>query len=415
MMRVMTFARPLLDRGERLLKTDIRYLLKGGSWLSLGQGVAMLSGFFLSVAFANLVPKEVFGNYKFVFSLAGLFGTFSLTAMGTAVTQAVARGFDGALLQGIRVSLRWSILSVGITLSAALYYFLQGNEIIGFSLLIVSVFAPLIAAMNLSFSFLKGKKDFRRDTMFGILLSIVPPIAIIGVLLFSENIPLIIAAYFVPVVFLSYLAYRQTIRIYRPTDVVDPETPRYGRSLSVMSILGRVASYVDKILLFHFLGAAPLAVYSFAIAPVQYALRANGIFRTLALPKLAERDIPTLKRTLPRKVFIHFLASAVAMGAYMLLAPFFFDLFFPAYKDAVMYSQALSLLILTAPGVWLGQTLTAHAKTRQLYLLNTVSPILKIGFLVILTPLYGIWGAVAAILGVSLIGFFMAIAVFRSL
>lgn len=405
----------LLERSGRFLRTDIRYLLKGGAWLGVGQGVAMAAGFLLSVAFANLVPKEVFGTYKFVFSLAGLFGTFSLTAMGTAVTQAVARGFDGALAQGMRASLRWSLISVTITLGAALYYYINGNNVLAFSLVIVAFSAPLIAAWNLSFSFLKGKKDFRRDTLYGILLSVVPPVFIVGVLLFSENVPLIIAAYFIPVALLSYSAYRRTTNLYPLSGKTDLDTPRYGFNLSAMSILGRVASYIDKILLFHFLGAAPLAVYSFAIAPVQYALRANGIFRTLALPKLAERDIPALKRTLPRKILIHFTLSALVTAAYVLLAPFFFDIFFPAYRDAVIYSQALALLILTAPGVWLGQTLTAHAKTRQLYIINTVSPIMKIGLLLILTPLYGLWGAVAAMLGVSVVGLFMAIAVFRSL
>lgn len=405
----------LLERSGRFLRTDIRYLLKGGAWLGVGQGVAMAAGFLLSVAFANLVPKEIFGIYKFVFSLAGLFGTFSLTAMGTAVTQAVARGFDGALRQGIRVSLQWSLLSVAIMLGAALYYSLNGNDILALSLVVVAFSAPLIAAWNLSFSYLKGKKDFRRDTLFGIAISVVPPLAIIGVLFFSENVPLIIAAYFIPVALLSFTAYRRTVRAYRPGSAVDPATTRYGFNLSAMSILGRVASYIDKILLFHFLGAAPLAVYSFAIAPVQYVLRTNGVFRALALPKLAERDIPTLKRTLPRKILIHFALSALVTAVYVLLAPFFFDIFFPAYRDAVIYSQALSLLILTAPGVWLGQTLTAHTKTRQLYIINTISPILKIGLLLVLTPLWGIWGAVAAMLGVSAVGFFMAIVVFRSL
>ena len=73
---------------EKYTKTDMLYLAKSGSWLSFGHGFAMLSGFFMSLAFANLFPRESFGTYKFVLSMAGILGAFSLTGMGTAVTQA---------------------------------------------------------------------------------------------------------------------------------------------------------------------------------------------------------------------------------------------------------------------------------------------------------------------------------------
>ena len=85
------------------------YLAKGGFWLALGKGFAMLSGLILTIGFANLIPKEVYRNSTFVLSLAGIIGAFTLTGMDTAVAQAVARGYEGVLKTGFWIKLKWSI------------------------------------------------------------------------------------------------------------------------------------------------------------------------------------------------------------------------------------------------------------------------------------------------------------------
>lgn len=401
----------LLDKASRYLRTDARYLVESGFWLSLGQAVSMASGFALSVAFGNLVTKEVFGVYKFVFSLSGLLASFSPTAMGSAITQAVARGFDGALRQGFSAYARWSIVSVVLTLGVAGYYFVQGNSVLGISLLVVAVGSPLLSAFNLYSAFLKGKKDFRRDTLYGFFLSVVPTAALVSLMAGGqrESVPLFIGAYYLSMVAVSIFFHARTEKVYKPGGSEDPETLPYGLHLSAMSILGRVASYADKILLFHFIGAAPLAIYSFASAPPQYVLRLNGVLKVLGLPKLAERDLPTLKKTLPRKIAFHIAAAVIATVAYIVLAPYFFQIFFPQYLDAIPYSQVLGLTILSAPGVWFAQTLTAHMRTRELYVLNTANPIVKISLFLLLIPAYGIWGLVGATL---LSGFFGSLLTF---
>ena len=85
----------LLLRSEKYTKTDMLYLARGGFWLTLGQGLGIIAGLLLVIGFANLLPKEVYGNYKFILSLGGIIGAFTLTGMSIAVTQAVARGFEG--------------------------------------------------------------------------------------------------------------------------------------------------------------------------------------------------------------------------------------------------------------------------------------------------------------------------------
>jgi O-antigen/teichoic acid export membrane protein len=393
------------------------YLASGGLWLTMGQVTATVAGFALTYVFGNFVPKEVFGNYKYVLSLAGLFGTLALTGMGSAVTQAVARGFDGALRHGFRAYLRWSSVSVVATLAGALYYELKGNEVLALSLLVVAFCSPLLSSLNLYTSFLQGKKDFLRNTVYGFVISVSPPLAV-GVLImagWNDHIPLLVLAYYVAIIIPAAYFHHRTLDIYRPSERKDHESVPYALHLSLINLLGRVASYIDKVLVFHFLGAAALAVYAFAAAPPQYVLKFNGVFRTLALPKLAARDVPTLKRTLPRKIALHFVAAFTVMVLYMLAVPYFFSIFFPLYAESIPYAQALGLTILSAPGVWLGQTLIAHMKKRALYVLNIASPLIKIGLYVTLIPLYGIWGVVAAVILSGFVGFVLASIIFKRL
>ena len=90
----------LLRWSEAYTKTDMLYMAHGGSWLTFAKAVGMASSLLLAAAMANLIPPEVFGNYKFVLSATGIIGAFSLTGMGTAIIQAVSRGYEGALCSG---------------------------------------------------------------------------------------------------------------------------------------------------------------------------------------------------------------------------------------------------------------------------------------------------------------------------
>src|SRR3989338_9964386 len=112
---------------ESYTKTDMLYMAHGGFWLTLAKGIAMFSSLILATAMANLIPPEVIGTYKFVLSGAGIIGAFSLTAIGTAITQAVARGYEGALHSGILSYLKWSLGMVVISLAATLYYYVTGT------------------------------------------------------------------------------------------------------------------------------------------------------------------------------------------------------------------------------------------------------------------------------------------------
>ncbi|MDO8514701.1 MAG: oligosaccharide flippase family protein [bacterium] len=383
---------------ETYTKTDMLYMTHGGFWLSLAKGVGLFSSLLFAVAMANLIPPEVFGTYKFVLSGAAIIGAFSLTGMGAAITQAVARGFEGALQEGTRAYFKWSWGVIGISIAVAIYYFINDNFVLAISFLIAGACSPIITGFSFFAQFISGKKDFRTQALYDSVRNVTPAAVLILTIFLTRDPILIILAYFVSSALCNFLLHLSTVQRYRPNERVDPDTVVYGKHASVTGILAKVAEQVDKVLVFHYLGAAQLAVYAFAQTPINNLKLLNDIPSRLALPKLSARGLPELQESLPRKVFLLVGIMLVIAIIYIVAAPFVFRLLFPQYLDAIVFTQILAISLIFAPGSMFNEALTAHLKKREMYISQTVLPVTRIALLIVLLPLYGIWGAVGALI-----------------
>lgn len=376
-----------------MFKTDMVYLTKGGFWLTFGQIIATTSGFFISIAFANLFSKESFGTYKFIISMAGIVGAFGLTGMGVSLTQSVAKGFE-SLRQAFRTNIKYSIGILFSGLILGIYYYQNGNILLSFSFFIMGMLLPITASSSLYSAYLLGKKDFRRNSFYSVIYSTVPALSLILALLLTRNIWVIVAVYFASGTLVSNFLYRKTLSVYRDKVPEDPNLLSYGKHLSAMEVIGRVASYLDKILIFHYLGAAPLAIYSFAIAPVEQLQSGKKILSTLTLPKISEKSFEELQKSTPRKTRTLVIYALVLASFWVIIAPYFYKLLYPQYLDSVFYSQIYSLTLLAIAGTLFNDTLITHQKTRELYFHRTVMPIIQLVLFFIMLPLYGLMGLI---------------------
>ncbi|HLP44244.1 MAG TPA: oligosaccharide flippase family protein [Candidatus Nanoarchaeia archaeon] len=380
---------------EKYLKTDTVYLAKGGFWLITSQVVAMAAGFGISLAFSHFFPKEGFGTYKFIISVVGLLGVFSLTQTGTAITRAIARGFNGALVQGFKTNFKWSFgLFLG-GLGLAVYYFINDNYVLAASFLMAGVFLPITSSSSLYDAFLQGKKNFRQSTFFSMARNTLPALSMIVTIFLTDNVVILMAVYFMVSAAVAGTLFWLTKRKYRNENRdTDPELASYSGHLSAMEVIGQVANYLDKILVFHFLGAVPLAIYAFAIAPVEQLQGGKKILSSLIFPKLSERSFEELQQSGPRKALLLTVYALGLAGVYVLFAPYFYGFFYPQYVDAILYSQVYSLTLLAVSGTIFDSTLIAHNRKKELYVHRITMPILKIGLFLTLLPIFGIMGLV---------------------
>lgn len=398
LIRIHTKLRAHLLRLEKYTKTDMVYLFRGGSWLTLGQIGNSLISFILSIIFANFLAKEVYGTYQYVLSVVGILSVFTLSGMNTAVVRSVAKGFDRTVKSAFWIKLRWGILGSLAGFALALYYAIQGNTTLAIAFLISAMILPLHDASALYSDFLLGKKQFQRHVARLLVTRIAFFAAIVLLLQLSMNVLFVVATHLLLYTALQLFFFRSITARLDTNAASDRDAESYGKHLSIMNVVGIIATNLDRLVVFYFLGSAQLAIYTFAFAPVLQIKSLLKSVESLVAPKFPTRDLALIRQSLVGKiarmgVFI-FLVSLI----YTFLAPFFFRVFYPQYTEAVFYSQLLVFSLLFYVVIFPQSALEAHAKVKELYILKTAAPVLRIGLLLTLGYFFGILGVVFTLL-----------------
>ena len=368
----------------------------------LGYSGQMVIGIILTIALSNLLPKEAYGTYQFIISVSAIIGGITLSGMGTALMRTVARGSKGALQYAFKTQLVWSsgiILAGG---AVALYYFLNGDTRLAIAFLATGALMPFLTGFSLYRPYLEGRRLFRESTTLGMWRRPLPAIAVFITLLFTDNPIILVLTYFLSQTVSMGLLYWLVVRKYPESAQANPELLNYSKHLSVMGIVGIIASNMDKMLVFHFLGAAPVAVYTLAQLPSTQILKMFSLAGSLVFPKFAQRNLSALRETLTHKIYVFSFATIAVVALYITLSPYIFKLIFPMYQEAVFLSQILILAVLTKPFTLYAQVFAAHGLKRAQYFTQISVAIIKLSLLLVLLPLYGLWGAVWTTLATSI-------------
>ncbi len=406
-----------LKKTQKYTGTDNIYLATQGSYLAIGNIINALASFLLAMAFARLLPKETYGEYRYLLSIITMVGIFALPGMDDALLQAVAKKFEGFIKNAFKEKFRWGILGSVICLSVAGYFFYKNNLDLMTSFVIAAIFFPLMESSSLYLSYLGGKKLFGIQMKYSTLTQIIAAFAIIITLFFTQSIIALTAIYFLSNTLMRVLFLLRSLKKFPPNtnNQEEKEFIKFGKHLSFLRIVQTIAGQIDRMLLFHFLGAVQVAIYSFATLPVSEADIFLKNIRFLALPKLAIRTREEIKKTLLKKVGKATLLIAPLVLLYIIIAPYLYKIFFPQYTESIFFSQLFFLTILAFPASVIALSFQAQMAKKELYQFSIISPLVLIILLIILTPLYGILGIIIARLISQLFTVCFALFLFRKL
>lgn len=403
----------LLHQSEKYIKTDMIYLAKGSFWLTFRQIIFVITAFLTAIAFARFLPKEVYGQYKYILSIVGILAISALSQINIVVVLAVARKFENVFKEGLKTKIKWSLLGSLSAIILATYFWTQDNLTFTLSFLIVAIFLPLMEASNIYLSYLSGKKAFDIQAKYNSIVRVIASIGLILTIFFTKNIIFIILAYFLLYSILRiYFLYR-TFKKLPPNQKTNPKYIPYGKELSVLRIIAEIANYLDKILVFKFLGAVQLAIYAFAILPVEQISIIFRSIRLIALPKFSAGEEEEIKKALPAKIVKAMLIIIIIIIIYILLAPYLYQILFPQYIESANYSRFYALSLIVFPITLIGSYFQTKFKKKEVYLLSFISPSIRIIFLLILAPYYGIIGVMSAIIITGLIDALLSLFLFK--
>lgn len=390
----------LLRWSERYTKTDMVYLAHGGFWLGLAQLAASLGAFGLTVALANLLSPEVFGEYRFLMSAFLVLAIFALPGMNTALMESTPRGFRKNIDIAFKEMMRFGFLGAGISLIVSLYYFIKGDVSLFLGFAAIAVALPLFDSSLSHISYLKSLKEFKRVALSTTITRVLMLVAAVSTsIAFPEHAWLILAAFLLGQIIPNLILHKITaISHVQPHDRSDPGIVSYAKHLTAMTVLGLIAVHLDKVLIWHFLGAEELAIFFIAYAIPQEAHRFLQIVPQLAFSKFTTVQPSIIRTTLIPKLWKYFCVILIIALLYVLLCPLIFKFFFPQYTEAVLYSQVLVFSILSAAFGPIRTYLTVAKAKRALYFLFTFIPSTRIALLIIFVAQFGIWGAIIALL-----------------
>ncbi len=370
--------------------------MKGNFWLTASRVVSVGSGMILTIAFANLLSKEVFGTYKYVIAIAGFFTAFSLSGLSLALSKSVAQGKQDIVRSLFGTSVKWSIPASIAALLAALYYFYKGNVELGTGLALIAACTPFLNGFGLYKGLLSGKGDFKSLAVWSIPRNIIPIIALVTTLLVTKSTIAIVVVYFISNFIAGWATYAWSLHKYKIGNSQDgvKETVEYSKHLSFLALFIQASSQIDLLLLWHFTGPAELAIYTFALAPVREMRNFSENFFPIIFPKYATKTVEEIRMSMGLRLRQMGLVSIAIAAVYILAAPLIFKIFFPQYLASVFLSQLLALAIVLQPKGLIETMFLAQGEIKKRYTVVILTNVTKIALLCVLIPTHGILGAV---------------------
>jgi len=388
----------LLRWSEQYAKTDMIHFFSSNVWINVSRFISVGTGMVLTVAFANLLSPEVFGTYKYVIASAGFIASFSLNGLSMALMRAVAQGKKHVVPAIVRTSILWSLPASLASLGVSIYYFGNHNSELGFAFLFIALVNSISNGIGTTKGIFQATSEFRLATLSGIPRILVPFFIILITILLTQNVVLILLAYFTSSVITSWIYYRWTLKRLdihgSQEDVAD--TVRYGKQMSILGFFQLVGGQIDLLLLWHFATPATLAIYALALSPVNEARNLLSNFFSIAFPKIAAKDEQEVRKAVPLRFKQLLVVSVIVTALYIALVPFLFTYLFPKYQAAVVVSQVFALTLLLQPRGIFELVITLHGKVNRRFRAILISQAFKLVFLFSLIPFFGLWGAVWA-------------------
>ncbi len=394
--------------GNSFFAADVSYVMKHGGWVFIAQIVTSFSAFVLSVIFSYFLPKEEFGVYKYILSMAGILGGFSLTGLHTGIIRSTAKGKEGLFKDSFLLSMKWGLVSTCLSLFVSGYYFLNQNNILALSFIIIAICQPLLNSALLFRSFLNGKQSYRSLSSSNIIISIVSSFIIGLTVLFTKNPILIILSYFLSNLILAILIFSYVQKKFIPNSEHEENEISYSKHSSLINILDIVANNIDKVILFQMLGGTSVSIYTFALAFPEQIRNVYKIIPMIATPKFAKRPLEEIKKVFLKRTLRMFVASSILILLYIWTAPKLYTIFFPQYTDSVMYSIVFSITLLIEGGLS-NAIFKAKQAIKEQYKVSIGSNILKITLLIICAFFWGLWGVIIARVISRFLGFLLSL------
>jgi O-antigen/teichoic acid export membrane protein len=359
-------------------------------------------GFVTPLAFARLAAPEEYGRFSLVTSVLAIAGAATLPGLNISLTQAAARGYHGALASVVRTRLRWALAPALAILATGGWMLATGDPVTGALLACLAPLFPLIYGADVAQSFMNGTQRFAALSAWMFAAAAVPSAVVLSLLGAGAGAPAAVVGYFIALAAVNAASYAWAATRYISNDRLDPGTIAYGKRLTVITSLGTLQSYLDKVAVGGILGLNALAIYSVGKLFQQALKMTWGALHQLYFPKLASRSLDAARHLTRATLPLIWAGFGVVALVLVLIAPAVIDAVFgAAYASSVDVSRILILGVAVAiPGAQFEILFRSTGDERRLYVQRITFAAAELLFVTVGALTFGlrgaVWGAVLA-------------------
>ncbi|MEQ9639378.1 MAG: oligosaccharide flippase family protein [Alphaproteobacteria bacterium] len=389
---------PATGRLSRLLQLRPMRILRGASWIVALRGVRQLTMLVTYYVMVRALEVDIFGAYGVFVALIALFAMTTFPGLNNATTQCAARGEMGMYREAVRWSLLGSLGGSVFCLGAAGYFHAFGGQpALALAFVGAAILFPLSHGMLQWRNVLMGQEKFASFFVFGAATAILNMgLIVIGVSVFPDE--LLVPAMVVlagPAIFNVAMTLATTRRIERSGD--HREAIRYGLRTSGYLALNNVANQLDKILIFTIFTPELAAIYVVAERASELVKAVVQDLGATLVPRFAR--MVSYSGNLDRKLKLAAagISCLVLLVAFTVLPPAMLLLFSEKYADSIVIAQGLMVSVAIGNFATLRyRYMTSKLDSASVRDVTIVMSVVRIVSSLILVPMFGLWGAVAA-------------------
>lgn len=336
-----------------------KYFLNDSFWIMTSQFFATFANLALVYILANMLSTNNYGEFKLVTTWLGIALGIGYTGYTYTLPQKIARNEKYSLRDILRNTFIYSLPTFVTLFCISIYYLIDQNINLSVGFFFSSIVAPILCTSLIVNLYYQGHRNFKNYALSQIFVDIFQLSAISFFAYYYNNFILIISAYFVATIFANILIILKILKEEKTKErnienqetseeiLAETSEKKYQNKLNLATIFSTFSYQIDKLLIFHFIGATPLAIYSIVSAVSDQAKAPIKSILVAVLPRMTNSNFTKQKLFY---IFIVLAFTCFIIFAFVIFAnPFVFQYVFPKYSEYIYLANLSALGILFAP------------------------------------------------------------------
>lgn len=333
------------------------FLYKYGRWTVLGRIVVAILNLFLSVVLTKLMTTSDYGNYQYYLSIFLLLEFFSNPGATSAVLKYVALRKEWVCDFLLKQRFKYSLIASTIFIIFGVYNIFEGDffeTIIYFSF---SFLFPFFFCYDLFASYLHAKIELKKLNIIYIVRSFIQVLATIIVFKLTNNVLITVITFIASIAISNMYFYKKNIKFMSINKFeinIKNKAKSMAIGLSLISLLGTIASQIDKILIFNLIDSKSLAIFSIGM---MIGISINSLFKSILSSFDAKLVIHNIKTW---HYWFILVVGTIAGAIISYLIPFLIDLLYnEEYKESAYFASIVTFSL----GIYLVNHLLDNSNT----------------------------------------------------